>query len=323
MSHLPRFSPSFCLTDAFKAIGDGLRFSIVRVMRQDSFGVLELCEIFDVRQPAMSHHLKVLVESGLLCSRREGNSLFYRRVSPQQGANAGALRAIFELIDSESVAGDLQQRLGALQAKRNDRSAQFFHRNAERFRDQQDLIAGYDDYGSAVVEAIGALGLSGCSWLEVGSGEGELLEDLAAEFSQVVALDVSSALLDAARKKLARFAHIQWVCSELKSANLGEPVDLVTCNMVLHHVASPADLMADMANQLKTGGYLLMTDLCSHDQEWARESCGDFWLGLERDDLVESAARVGLVSQSEQFLALRNGFRVQLIIFKSELTREN
>ena len=43
-----------------KASGDPLRLQILRVLRQDSFGVLELCSIFDIRQPAMSHHLKVL-----------------------------------------------------------------------------------------------------------------------------------------------------------------------------------------------------------------------------------------------------------------------
>ena len=62
-----------------KASADSLRLQVLRVLREDSFGVSELCSIFDIRQPALSHHLKVLANAGLVATRREGNSIFYRR----------------------------------------------------------------------------------------------------------------------------------------------------------------------------------------------------------------------------------------------------
>ena len=40
-----------------KALGDPLRIEILKVLQKDAFGVLELCSIFNVGQPAMSHHL--------------------------------------------------------------------------------------------------------------------------------------------------------------------------------------------------------------------------------------------------------------------------
>ncbi|MCC1498311.1 helix-turn-helix transcriptional regulator, partial [Alcanivorax sp. 1008] len=61
------------------AAGDSLRLSVLQVLGQSSFGVLELCEICDMRQPAMSHHLKVLAEAGLVERRREGNAIWYSR----------------------------------------------------------------------------------------------------------------------------------------------------------------------------------------------------------------------------------------------------
>ena len=67
------------LAGLLKAAGDPLRLDILRVLAQDSFGVLELCQIFSIKQSGMSHHLKVLTSAGLLASRREGNSIFYRR----------------------------------------------------------------------------------------------------------------------------------------------------------------------------------------------------------------------------------------------------
>ncbi len=67
------------LTRLCKASADSLRLLVLRVLRKDSFGVSELCSIFDIRQPALSHHLKVLSGAGLVAARREANSIFYRR----------------------------------------------------------------------------------------------------------------------------------------------------------------------------------------------------------------------------------------------------
>ena len=309
---------AFSLADSFKALGDPMRFEIVRIMQRDSFGVLELCSLFDVRQPAMSHHLKVLVEAGFLCSRREGNSLFYRRVLPEPSASTQSLQQLFQLIDREPVATSLYQKLRSLQEQREQRSRDFFLRNAERFRDQQDLIAGHGEYGSAIVQMVDSLELPQSSWLEVGCGEGELLGELAGYFERVVALDVSAELLQRARQRLAGVTHLDWWCKELDSSACAGEFGLVTCSMVLHHLASPAELISEMATALAPGGYLLLCDLCSHDQEWARTSCGDLWLGFEREQLLDFAGYEGLGLHSEQFLALRNGFRVQLLIFKNQ-----
>lgn len=309
---------TFLLADAFKALGDSMRFNVVRITQRDSFGVLELCELFDVRQPAMSHHLKVLSEAGLLCSRREGTSLFYRRVLPEQSSSPFQMRRLFELIDEQSLDSELYQKLKKLQTQREQQSRDFFLKNADRFRDQQDLIAGHAEYGSAITQSIGALDLPRASWLEVGCGEGELLADLAGQFDRVVGLDVAAELLAKARQRIGHLegAEIEFWCRELVGTDCAGEFGLVTCNMVLHHLASPAELVLEMSKAVCANGYLLLCDLDRHDQEWARSSCGDLWLGFDRDQLVDFAGHGGLKLESEQFLALRNGFRVQLLIFK-------
>jgi len=81
---------------------------------------------------------------------------------------------------------------------------------------------------------------------------------------------------------------------------------------VLHHTLTPSEIFKDLSALLVTGGALLITDLCRHDQGWTRESCGDIWLGFEPDDLSQWAASAGLISDQEQYLTLRNGFRVQI-----------
>tara|TARA_B110000483_G_scaffold243672_1_gene335277 strand:+ start:26785 stop:27753 length:969 start_codon:yes stop_codon:yes gene_type:complete len=304
------------LPEVFKALGDPLRFSIVRLMQQDSFGVLELCELFEVRQPAMSHHLKLMVEAGLLCSRREGNSLFYRRILPDQSEISSTLKSLFTLIDAVEIAPNSLAGLEKLRKDRTRQSLAFFKKNSGRFRDQQDLIAGYGEYGKAIEEAVRSLPVESNLWVEVGSGEGELLVALHQDFEQVKALDISADLLAQAKAQVGEAENIDFVMSELTAESYPTQADLVSCNMVLHHVASPADLISAMAITLKPNGFLLLSDLCSHDQEWARESCGDIWLGFDREELFELADNAGVRIHSEQYLALRNGFRVQILIFE-------
>ena len=66
-------------SQVLKACADPLRVQILKALNSDTFGVLELTQIFDTKQSGMSHHLKVLSQSGLVEAQREGNAIFYRR----------------------------------------------------------------------------------------------------------------------------------------------------------------------------------------------------------------------------------------------------
>jgi hypothetical protein len=92
--------------------------------------------------------------------------------------------------------------------------------------------------------------------------------------------------------------------------------DLIIFDMVLHHISSPAKTFKDSAALLNSDGYLLIVELCSHDQDWVRESCGDLWLGFEEGDLDHWADKAGLEKQQSSYLGLRNGFQIQMRTFK-------
>jgi hypothetical protein len=73
-----------------------------------------------------------------------------------------------------------------------------------------------------------------------------------------------------------------------------------------------ADALKQLALRVKPGGSLLITELCSHNQRWAREACGDLWLGFEQDDLARWAAAAGLDNGESLYVGLRNGFQIQV-----------
>jgi ArsR family transcriptional regulator len=62
-----------------KALGDPIRLQLVDVLRKHAgkVCVCELVPLFDLSQPTVSHHLKVLREAGLVASERRGLWAYY------------------------------------------------------------------------------------------------------------------------------------------------------------------------------------------------------------------------------------------------------
>jgi ArsR family transcriptional regulator len=301
-----------------KASADELRLLILRVLRNDSYSVQELCLIFDLKQSAMSHHLKVLAAAHWVTTRREGNSIFYRRLLlAHDSVFAPLQQALFNSVDACDLTPPIVERLQTVEENRTQCSREFFVENAAKFREQQDLIASFDHYADSVADVLQAIPLSGKEHaLEVGPGEGLFLNTLCREFKQVSAFDTSSAMLAQAKQWAAKSSlnNITLYCGDTRKAatHFSNAIDCVVINMVLHHVASPADVFNDVSACLKPGGALIVTDLCHHDQEWAKTACGDVWMGFDPDDLTHWAKQAGLLLGQSSYLAQRNGFKVQI-----------
>lgn len=314
-----RHDDSDDLSALCKAGGDPLRLNVLRALANDSFGVLELAQIFGIGQSGMSHHLKVLAQAGLVATRREGNAIFYRRALPHTGRLGGKLHAaLLEEVDALDLPGDAQARIGLVHSQRAAASQDFFARVAEKFRAQQDLIAGLPQYRDSVLALLDKLTFAPqATALEVGPGDGAFLPELARRFQRVTALDNSPAMLELARQLCEReaLANVSLQLADaLQEARL--QADCVVLNMVLHHFAAPAEALKQMAALLQPGGSLLVTELCSHNQSWAREACGDLWLGFEQDDLARWAIAAGLVPEDSLYVGLRNGFQIQVRHFQ-------
>jgi ArsR family transcriptional regulator len=62
-----------------KALGDPVRVQLVDVLRKHAgkVCVCELVPLFDLSQPTVSHHLKVLRDAGIVASERRGLWAYY------------------------------------------------------------------------------------------------------------------------------------------------------------------------------------------------------------------------------------------------------
>jgi len=314
------------LTALNKAAADPLRLRILLLLQQDSFGVLEIAEIFAISQSRLSHHLKILANSGLLTTRREGNSIFYRRALISGDDLDPIRRSIFNAVDKLPEDTEMRLALNKIYSERASQSQSFFEKHADKLTDVTDMIAGYEHYAASINELLNTLALpSQAKAMEVGPGLGGFLPPLCEKFDSVLALDNSPAMLEMTKD------HVDAQLKQQIEFVLGDPasaikqnirVDFLAFNMVVHHIPSPSEVFKESAALLNNGGYLLITDLCPHDQSWVKESCGDIWLGLDPDDINNWANEAGLTTLHQVFVGLRNGFQIQIQLFKKQIAKK-
>ncbi|MFC4127324.1 ArsR/SmtB family transcription factor [Nocardia rhizosphaerae] len=87
------------LAATFKALADPARLRLLSLVASRRGGEACVCDIsagFDLSQPTISHHLKVLREAGLLSSQRRGSWVYYR-IEPR------ALAPLAQLLDVQAV----------------------------------------------------------------------------------------------------------------------------------------------------------------------------------------------------------------------------
>jgi ArsR family transcriptional regulator len=83
------------LAASFKALSDPVRLRLLSLIASFEGGEACVCDLtgpFDVSQPTISHHLKVLREAGLIDSERRGTWVYYW-VLPGALARLGSLLA--------------------------------------------------------------------------------------------------------------------------------------------------------------------------------------------------------------------------------------
>lgn len=76
-AEMPEEDKLYDLAELFKVFGDSTRIRILYVLFEAEVCVCDLAEALNMTQSAISHQLKILKQSRLVKSRREGKSVFY------------------------------------------------------------------------------------------------------------------------------------------------------------------------------------------------------------------------------------------------------
>lgn len=84
----PKPDHSFC-ADKLKVLADSTRLGIVRALMSGPRRVGALNDEIRIDQSLLSHHLRVLRDSGLVLSERDGKAVLYR-LAPEIGMEPGS-----------------------------------------------------------------------------------------------------------------------------------------------------------------------------------------------------------------------------------------
>jgi len=112
------------LIKCFKALSDKTRLRLLYVLQHYELNVNEIVLVVDMIQSGVSRHLKILMESGLLTSRRDGSFIYYS--AAQDDAVKMSLSLVDQSLEKEAIAGkDLATSREMIKIRQN-RTKRFF-----------------------------------------------------------------------------------------------------------------------------------------------------------------------------------------------------
>lgn len=271
------------ILDHMSALADPTRCRLLLLLEKHELTVSELCAVLQSPQSSVSRHLKTLADDDWVSSRRDGTSRFYSM--PLDDLDSGASRLwplIREQVAVTAAAGQDDRRLHSVLARRREKSQEFFATAAGDWDRLRSDLFGDTFYLWAVLGLIDPTLVAG----DLGCGTGQLTETIAPYVRQVIAVDDSVDMLDAARRRVGERPNVVIRRGDLEALPLeaGE-LDFAMLALVLHYSPDPAMALAEVARVVKPGGRLLVVDMLPHQREEYQQQMGHVWLGFSEKQM--------------------------------------
>ncbi|MFG0331458.1 MAG: metalloregulator ArsR/SmtB family transcription factor [Phycisphaerales bacterium] len=269
------------VTEWLSTLSDLTRLRLLRLLECDELSVGELATILQLPQSTASRHLKTLFENGWIARRSIGTAGRYRFVVDDLPEAAASLWALTreQLGDTPQIRQDLN-RLDEILSGREIDTASYFGSVGAEWDAIRAALFGRSFFEHAL------LGLLPAEWIvaDLGCGTGELTAKLAPHVRKVLAVDMSSAMLDAARNRLAEVSNVFFHEADLLELPFPEgAADAAVISLVLHHIEDPEQAIAEAGRIVKSGGRMLIIDMLEHDRDEYRHTMGHRWLGFAEE----------------------------------------
>lgn len=276
----------------FRVLGDRNRLRMVLLLFNGPLNVSEISDVLGISQSNASHHLRSLLEIGLVERTGKGNWAFYR------------IRRDLPLVDSviseafrhrSMLPGfsDDMNRLGRRLAKRKDESREFFDsKDSEELMHISESIPDTSVCYPFMKKHFEGAGLL----IDVGSGSGKMIPVLLGYGSRVLAVDSSRKMLDLASRTHGNIpGRTEFRLGEAEHLPVeNDSADGILMHMLLHHCGDPAQALSEAARTLRKGGVAVVIELAEHRDNRFREMQGDLWPGFTMENLNRNLSGSGL-----------------------------
>jgi len=269
------------LIKCFKALSDKTRLRLLYVLQQYELNVNEIVLVVDMIQSGVSRHLKILMESGLLTSRRDGSFIYYSAV--KNTVVKTFISLVDQSIEKEDIIGQDLEKAREMIKIRQNRTKRFFKTVAPQWDRLKKEVLGNFDLNSMIKEKLSFYG----NISDLGCGTGELIEILSERAShKLIGIDASPEMLEQARLRLSGTAAAELRLGELEHLPMkNQEIDTAIMNMVLHHISQPELPITEVFRVLKPKGLFILADFEKHGQEKIKEIIGGSWLGFEKEKI--------------------------------------
>lgn len=282
---------SLPIFDRMTALADSTRSRVLLLLERHELTVNEIRSVLQLPQSTVSRHLKVLADHDWIVSRPEGASRRYRAAEKLDSSSRKLWHVVREQVVSSAAAANDTRRVQAVLAHRRSRSQKFFSTAAGQWDRLRVELFGQR------ADLLGLMGLLDPSWVvgDLGCGTGHLTESIAPFVGRVIAVDDSSAMLSAARRRLASMANVEVRSGRLESLPIEDgSLDAALLFLVLHYVPEPDAAVAEACRTLRPGGRLLVVDMMPHDREDLLHQMGHVWRGFSEEQMSSFFAAAGL-----------------------------
>lgn len=93
----------------FKALADENRIQIIKQLQDGEKCGLEILEELSITQPNLSHHMRILCDSGIVESRKDGKWIYYKISAEQCDKAMELLKEITDIHVSRRARSDFDE----------------------------------------------------------------------------------------------------------------------------------------------------------------------------------------------------------------------
>ena len=272
-----------------RLLADPTRLRLLLLLDMEEMSVAELAGITQLAQPRVSTHLAKLKEAGLVTDRRDGVFVYYRIATSI----------------SDSSLDELWQFL------RKSTNDPLLHQDRERIPQILNRRRGTGTWADSVAGDMERHYSPGRTWeatarslvhlldpgdvLDIASGDGVLAELLAPTAKSIVCLDISERVIEAGRRRLKSFGHVEFELGDMHSLPVKDTsFDTVLLMHALTYTNAPVQVFGEAARVLRPGGKLLAVTLQEHRHAKAVEPYDHVNLGFTTEQLGAFCTAAGL-----------------------------
>src|SRR5688500_9492912 len=273
------------------ALSDPVRCRLLLLLEKQELTVTELCAVLQMPQSSVSRHLKTLADDNWVVSRRDGTSRCYSMAVEDLDPGARRLWPVIrDQVANTSATGQDDRRLRGVLTRRRAKSEEFFASAAGGWDRLRSDLFGDTFYLWGVLGLIDPNLVVG----DLGCGTGQLTETIAPYVRQVIAVDGSTDMLDAARRRLNDRSNVDLRQGDLEALPLAaSELDAAMLSLVLHYSPDPARALTEVARVVKPGGRVLVVDMLPHEREEYQQQLGHVWLGFSEKQMSRFLSGAG------------------------------